>query len=179
MLSENDTVLVVVDVQGKLARLMYKKDNLFRNIRTLIQGVKLFEIPVIWMEQTPDKLGPTVEEISQVLGDNDRIIKSTFSCCDNNDFNLQLKNTGRKNVLICGIETHVCVYQTAVDLISKGYYVEVVLDAVSSRFKYNKKIGLEKIVAAGGQKTSTETALFELQKRVDGDRFHQLIRLIK
>jgi len=179
LLNKSSTVLVVVDVQGKLAQIMLNKEQLIDNIVQLIQGCKLFEIPIIWMEQTPDKLGPTVPKIAAVLDDNVKITKRTFSCCGEQEFCQVLKEMNRQTVLICGIETHVCVYQTASDLLQKDYQVQVVADAVASRTDENKSVGLERIVAAGGLKTTVELALFELQRKVDENTFRELIKIIK
>ena len=130
MLNKSSTVLIVVDVQGKLAQIMLNKEQLIDNIVRLIQGCKLFGIPIIWMEQTPDKLGPTVPKIAAVLDDNVKITKRTFSCYGEQEFCHVLEEMNRQTVLICGIETHVCVYQTACDLLQKDYQVQVVTDAV-------------------------------------------------
>ncbi|NQU27044.1 MAG: hydrolase [Candidatus Marinimicrobia bacterium] len=179
MLNKSSTVLIVVDVQGKLAQIMLNKEQLFDNIVRLIKGCKLFDIPIIWMEQTPEKLGPTVPKIAAVLDDNEKIAKRTFSCCGEQEFTRVFDKMNRENVLICGIETHVCVYQTACDLLQKDYQVQVVTDAVASRTDENKSVGLERIVAAGGLKTTVELALFELQRKVDEKTFRELIKIIK
>ncbi len=179
MLEKEHTALVIVDVQGKLARLMHDKDNLFKNIRILIQGAKLIGLPIIWMEQVPGKLGPTIPEISELLTDMKPIAKSAFSCARNEEFNHRLEELHVHGILLAGIETHVCVYQTAVDLLEKGYHIEVVADAVSSRTEFNKEIGLDRILLAGGSVTSVETVLFELQQNAAGERFKQLVKLVK
>lgn len=179
MLTKDSTVLVIIDVQGKLAQLMPNRDELFRNLHNLIKGVQLFNIPIIWTEQTPDKLGPTIPELSDLLQDLTPIPKKSFSCCAEPVFMKQLISLKRTEVILCGIETHVCVYQTAVDLLAKDYKVEVVVDAVSSRFPHNKTIGLEKIAKKGAEPTTVETVLFEIQQRVDDDTFRELIKIIK
>jgi len=179
MLDREHTALVIVDVQGKLARIMHDKENLFKNIRILIQGVKLMGLPIIWMEQVPEKLGPTIPEISELLTDMKPIAKSAFSCARSKEFNRRLEELHIHQILLAGIETHVCVYQTAIDLLEKGYNIEVVADAVSSRTDFNKQIGLDRILLAGGTLTSVEMALFELQQNAEGDRFKQLIQLVK
>lgn len=179
MLAPDSTVLVVIDVQGRLARIMWERERLFRSLRTLIAGVRLFGIPIIWLEQTPDKLGPTVPEVAELLADLRPLPKCTFSCWGEPAFRERLEATGRRQVLLCGIETHVCVYQTAADLLARGYQPEVVTDAVSSRCEHNWRIGLEKIRAAGAALTSVETVLFELQREAGGERFRRLVELVK
>ena len=179
MLNSKDTVLVIIDVQGKLARIMQNADKLFRNLAMLIKGARLLDVPIIWMEQLPDKLGSTVEEVSVYLDGLQPIAKDVFSCGQNAEFNSKLAEIDPENIVLAGIETHVCVYQSSMDLLKKNYNVEVVADATSTRLEHNKEIGLEKIRRAGGQITSVETALFELQGKASGDRFKQLLEIIK
>ncbi len=179
MLNSKNTALVIIDVQGKLARIMQNADELFKNLAMLIKGARLLEVPIIWMEQLPDKLGPTVEEISDHLKGLNPIAKDVFSCDKNQEFNEKLDEINPENVVLAGIETHVCVYQTAKDLLAKNYNVEVVTDATSTRKEYNKAIGLEKIRRAGGEITSVETVLFEIQGIATGGKFKQLIEIIK
>ena len=179
MLNSNNTALVIIDVQGKLAGIMQNADDLFKNLAMLIKGARLLEVPIIWMEQLPEKLGPTVEEVSEHLKGLNPIAKDVFSCSKNQEFNEKLDKINPENVVLAGIETHVCVYQTAKDLLSKGYNVEVVIDTTSTRIEDNKEIGLEKICRAGGQITSVETVLFEIQGKATGEKFKDLIEIIK
>jgi nicotinamidase-related amidase len=164
MLDILKSLLVVVDVQGKLAQLMHDKDTLFKNIRILIKAAKMLDIPILWCQQCPDSLGPTVTEIAQLLTDCEPIDKSSFSCCGEEDFNIRLNESSRQQIILCGIETHVCIYQTALDLHRKGFYVEVVADAVSSRTLENKQIALGRMTAGGINISCTEMALFVLVK---------------
>ena len=179
MLNSKNTVLVIIDVQGKLARIMQNADDLVKNLATLIKGARLLDVPIIWMEQLPDKLGATVEEVSEQLTGLNPIAKDVFSCGQNDEFNAKLVEIKPENVVLAGIETHVCVYQTAKELIINNYNVEVVADATSTRLEHNKEIGLDKIRGAGGQITSVETFLFEIQGKATGETFKQLINIIK
>jgi nicotinamidase-related amidase len=179
MLLKEDAVLVVVDVQGRLATLMFQKDEFYANVVRMIKGALALDIPVLWNEQLPDKLGDTIPEIREVLSGRQPLVKSAFSCCGNEAFNAQLLQTGRRQVLLVGMETHVCVYQTAVDLLDKGYEVYLVADAVSSRFKENKEIGIQAIRDLGARITSVEMALFEMLKVAEGDQFKQVIKIVK
>lgn len=179
MLKPTNSALVIIDVQGKLARIMQNADDLFKNLSALIKGARVLEVPVIWMEQLPDKLGSTVEEVSDHLDGLEPIAKDVFSCGQNDEFNSRLTDIEPENVVLAGIETHICVYQTAMDLLDKNYNVEVVADATSTRLEHNKEIGLEKIRRAGGQITSVETVLFELQGKATGEQFKQIIEIIK
>ncbi len=179
MLKSEKTALIVVDVQGKLAQLMYGKQTLFENLRKIIKGIQALGVPILWVEQNPEGLGPTIPEVTELLAGIEPISKSSFSCCRNERFIQALKTANRNQVLIVGIEAHVCVYQTAVDLVDLGYEVEVVTDAVSSRTIENKKVALLKMRDAGVSLTSTEMALFELLELAEGKQFKEILKLVK
>ena len=179
MLQTENLVFIIIDIQGKLARLMLKSDELFKSVEILTQGMRMLNVPIIWLEQIPEKLGPTIPEIAALLPDIQPISKSSFSACGNDEFMEALNGLGRRQALLAGIETHICVYQTARDLAGLGYDVEVAVDAVSSRTALNKETGLEKIRNAGAALTTTETVFFELLKEADGDLFKKITTLIK
>lgn len=179
MLKTKDATLLIVDIQGKLANLMYEKDLLFENVQKLVKGVQALGIPILWAEQNPQGLGPTVPAIAELLSNIQPISKMSFSCCENARFMQALKSSNRKQVLITGIETHICVYQTAVNLVNLGYAVEVAVDAVSSRTLINKEIGLQKMKDNGVGLTSVETALFELLKVAEGETFKRILGIVK
>ena len=143
MLKSKNTILVIIDVQGKLAQIMHDREDLIKNLQILISGAKLLEIPIIWMEQLPDKLGPTIPEIQELLLDMEPIIKDVFSCARNEEFNVRLQELHVHDIILAGIESHVCVYQTAMDLLDQDYTVQVAADAVSSRTDSNKQLGLD------------------------------------
>lgn len=179
MLTLENTALIVVDVQDKLARVMYEKEMLFENLQKLIKGVQILGIPIILTEQNPGGLGPTIPEVAHLLSDLQPIPKLSFSCCGDGRFLRELEALNRQQVLIAGIEAHVCVYQTAVDLLRLGYEVQVVADAVSSRTAENREIGLERVRSEGASLTSTETALFELLKVAEGAKFKEILNIVK
>ena len=179
MLDLKSTVLVIIDVQGKLAQIMHDRDTLFKNLHILVSGVKLLNIPIIWMEQVPDKLGSTIPEIKDVLIDQKPIIKDVFSCMKNEEFNNQIKRINPNDIILAGIESHVCVYQTAMDILEKKYNVHIVADAISSRISENKELGIERMLLEGAMKTSVEMLLFEIQGEAKGDRFRQISKLVK
>ncbi len=179
MLDRRNCCLVVVDVQGKLAQLMHNKQALFNNIQILIQAAQILNIPILWCQQCPDSLGPTVPEIGQLLTDNEPINKAAFSCCGAGQFNARLNELARQQVLLCGIETHVCIYQTALDLLRKGFSVDLIADAVSSRTPENKQIAIKRMAIEGANISSTEMALFELLKTAEHPQFKQIASLIK
>ncbi|OHB63163.1 MAG: hydrolase [Planctomycetes bacterium RBG_13_50_24] len=179
MLDIQQCCLTVVDVQGKLAQLMHGREALFKNIQILVQAAKILEIPILWCQQCPDALGPTVPEIVQHLAGIEPINKAAFSCCGDKQFNAGLNGLGRNQVLLCGIETHVCIYQTAVDLLRQDFNVNVIADAVSSRALENKQIAISRLAAEGAKISCTEMALFELLKTAEHPKFKQIAKLIK
>jgi len=179
MLEIRDCCLVIVDVQGKLAHLMHNKEDLFNNIRLLVRAAQILGIPVIWCQQCPQALGPTVSEIAELLSDNEPIDKSSFSCCGQERFRTTLDDLGRKQILLCGIEAHVCIYQTAVDLLRRDYQVHVLADAVSSRTLEDEQIAISRMQAEGAAISSTEMALFELLRTAEHPQFRQIAKLVK
>ena len=179
MLEIHDCCLVIVDVQGKLAQLMAEKEVLFKNIQILIQAARILEIPILWCQQVPDALGPTLPAIAELLAGLEPVNKSSFSSCGEQRFNAKLNALGREQVLLCGIETHVCVYQTAMDVMEGGLDVTVVGDAVSSRTEQNKQIALARLAAEGAHISSTEMALFELLRTAKHPQFRDIAKLIK
>jgi nicotinamidase-related amidase len=179
MLHRDDAVLVIIDVQGKLAELMHDKDQLWRNLQRLVRGVRVLGLPILWNEQVPEKLGPTIEPLRELLGDLQPMPKNSFSCCGNRAFLEALAKSGRKQALLAGIETHICVYQTAMGLLEHGYEVQVAADAVSSRFAHNRQIGLDRMRDAGATITSTEMALFEMLGKAEGPAFSEIVKIVK
>ena len=179
MLEINNTVLTVIDIQGNLAHAMHEKESLFKNVKQLIKGFTALEIPVILTEQHPRGLGPTLPEIKELLPDIAAIPKMSFSCCDEMAYMDAVNKIGKKQIVIAGIETHICVYQTSRDLIDMGYEVQVVTDAVASRFPENKKLALKKMVRMGIEMTGVEMALFELLKTARHEKFRETVKIIK
>ena len=183
MLESKNTLLVLVDLQVKLARVINEPESLIESVRKLVRGARVLGVPIVWTEQNPAGLGSTVPEIAELLtgepaGDGP-ISKLSFSCCGEARFTDALDRLGRKQVLLAGIESHVCVYQTAADLLAGGYEVQVVADAVSSRTPQNKAIALAKMRAAGADITSVEAALFELLKIAEGPTFKEILKIVK
>jgi nicotinamidase-related amidase len=179
MLKMENTALLIVDIQGNLAHAMHEKELLFKNTQTLIKGIQVLGLPILWVEQNPQGLGPTIPEIADILSNIQPISKMSFSSCRNDRFMKALRVLNRKQVLIAGIEAHICVYQTAADLVALGYEVQVVSDAVSSRNRVNKEIGLQKMRDSGVSLTSVETALFELIRVAEGEQFKEILKIVK
>ncbi len=179
MLTKNNAVLMVIDVQGKLATLMHDAEATLVQLGTLIDGCKLLGLPILWLEQVPDKLGPTVPALAQKLAPLQPIAKHSFSACGSSELVEALSTLKKREVILCGIETHICVYQTARDLRQQGYNLTLVADAVSSRTLANKTLGIQMIQQQGAQLGCVESVLFELQQVAEGDTFKQLTRLVK
>jgi len=179
MLEKHRSLLIVTDIQGNLARLMHERETLYRNVGILIDGAKALDVPILWVEQYPKGLGPTVPEVASHLSGLTPLPKRTFSSLRDPDIGRSFNEFGRDRVIICGIEAHVCVHQTTMDLLERGIETHVAADAVSSRTLFNKTIGLKKVAAAGAVITSVETALFELLEVAEGEAFKKILELVK
>jgi len=179
MLERKRTLLIVTDIQGNLASLMFKREELFNNIGDMIEGVKELGIPILWVEQYPKGLGRTVREVEIHLEGYEPLPKKTFSSLRDPVINKRFNEFGKNQVILTGIETHVCIHQTAMDLLARGIETHIVADAVSSRTEFNKLIALEKLARAGACITSVETALFELLEVAEGEAFKEILRLVK
>jgi len=178
MLKNDNAVLVFIDVQGRLSELVDGAEALFINLRRLLQGMDALGVPVIVTEQIPEKLGPTREEFQEFIK-NPVITKTSFDCCGEPEFFQTLEKTGRKQVILCGIETHVCVYQTAIELLATGHKVYVVADAVSSRDPANKVLALRRMENEGVRLTGTEMVLFELLGDAKDPAFKSILQIVK
>ena len=178
MLNRENTGLIVVDIQGKLARLVYESDVLISNCQKLIKGAQALELPIITLEQNPDKLGSTVEELNTVLN-HDPITKFSFNGCESSEFLSSIKSQKVDTWLICGIEAHICVYQTAKGLLELGYKVELVSDCVSSRTYLNKQLGVNRLQSIGVEITGVEMCLYELVKDCRAPVFKKILGLVR
>lgn len=179
MLVQQETGLIVIDVQGKLARLVDNSDAMIESIATMIKAMQTLGIPVLFVEQLPDKLGATVEELNQFIPAGEAFAKATFSALRTESIEQQIKALNRSQWLVCGIEAHICVYQTVIDLLASGKQVHLLSDCVSSRNPANKQLALQKMQGAGAQLTGVEMALFELLERADTEQFKSILPLIK
>ncbi len=179
MLKREEAVLLCIDVQGKLHDLMHEKAVLDTNLERVIRCAQLLELPVLVTEQLPEKLGSTHEPFRSLLEGVTTVAKSSFSCCGDLKFLTELRAIGRKQVILAGIEAHVCVYQTAIDLLEAGYEVVVTADAVSSRTAENKALALQAMRDAGAAILPAESILFALLRDAAHPRFKDLLKLIK
>ena len=179
MFTIDQSVLVVIDIQGKLAYLMHEHEKVFKRVQSLIKASRLLGIPVVLTEQVPEKIGRTIPEISKSLHEHHHIIKKTFSCCGEPHFLNTLAHLNRKQIIVCGIEAHVCVLQTVADLREKDYEVQVVVDALSSRSLESKTIALERMRDSGATLTMTEMLITELLRTSEHPKFKEILQLIK
>ncbi|MFS1468049.1 hydrolase [Vibrio splendidus] len=179
MLTKQNTGLVVVDVQGKLARLVDESDTLISNCGKLIKGAQVLGLPIISLEQNPEKLGATVDELNDLLSDAKPIPKFTFNACDEPKFVEAVQVKDVDTWLVCGIEAHICVYQTAMGLLDLGYKVQVVGDCISSRTALNKDLAIRRLADAGVQITGLEMSLYELVKDCRAPEFKSILSLVR
>ena len=175
----DNSLLLIVDVQGKLARLMHESEAMIHQQQILIEACRILELPVLWAEQLPDKLGSTVPELAEKLDGLKPKAKSSFGCWGDDNLRQTISASGRDRIILCGIETHVCVWQTAAALQREGYHVHLIADAVSSRSAFNRKIGLQRMATAGVHLSNVEMVLFELMVDATHPCFRDVTRLLK
>lgn len=181
-LHRNDTVLVIIDVQERLMPVIHEREEVEKNIERLVRGAHILGVPVVLTEQYVKGLGTTVEPVRRALEETNGyspIEKECFSAQGCAPFAAQLAALDRRQILIAGVETHVCVYQTSRDLLGAGYRLWIAADAVSSRTARNRDIALQRLASEGVKLSSTEMALFELLVVSGTDEFRAIARLVK
>lgn len=179
MFTVDNTVLVIIDIQEKLFNVIHHKEELAANTVKLLKGIRALDVPVILTEQNPKGLGPTVPEIASLLPDAESVIKFDFSCMSEETFRIRLEALDRDQVLITGIETHICVFQTALDLVESGYEVNVVTDCVSSRTPENRDTALARMGLEDIMPCTTEMILFELLQTARHEKFKEISSIIR
>ncbi|MFT6899101.1 MAG: nicotinamidase-related amidase [Paraglaciecola sp.] len=179
MLKKEQVGLLVVDVQGTLANIVHESEALLTNTVRLIKGAQALNLPILCLEQNPDKLGNTTPVVFAALAGNKAISKYTFDGCESPEFVQALELSGVSQWLVCGIEAHICVYQSTLGLLRLGYEVELVSDCISSRTAFNKEIAISKLVKNGAQLTTVEMCLYELLGTCQAPEFKDILRLIK
>ena len=179
MLKLDNSFLLLVDMQGKLASLMHKRKELLESLTKLIQGVRILEMPIIWMEQYPKGLGETIPEIKSLLDGLTPFDKISFGCGSDEKIMTAIRALDRKQAIVAGIETHVCVYQSCKQLLEKEFDVTLVTDCTSSRHKYDRKIAIKALRDVGVKMSTVEMVLFELRHKAGGDKFKQISQLVK
>ncbi len=178
-LEKGNALLVVIDIQTKLFPHIHGGAGVAEAASRAIRGCRALGMPVLVTEQVPAALGPTIPELRGETEGIAPIEKSAFSCCGEKAFLDAVGASGRRKILLCGIESHVCVYQTALDLVAGGYEVYLLADAVSSRRKSDRTIALRRLEQMGVRLFSIEMALFEILREAGTDDFRKILRIVK
>jgi nicotinamidase-related amidase len=180
-LEADQCALIVVDIQEKLLPPIFQKEQLVRNSKLLIRAAGVLKIPTIISTQYAKGLGKTVPELASLLPESEAIDKDQFSCFGSDAFCALVKRLpGKRNtLLLCGMESHICVMQTALAALREGYIVHVASDAVSSRTEWNWKIGLERMRAAGAVISSAEMMIYELMRSSSSPAFKEMLAYLK
>ena len=176
---KQNAVLVVIDIQELFRPLIYDMKNVISNSSRLVRFCDELEIPVIFSEHYSKAFGHTVKEISKAAHQYKPVEKISFSCAGDHGFLSKLESTKRRQIILCGIETHVCVYQTARDLLQKKYQVGIASDAISSRNISNRNLGLAYMRDLGAQVMTTEMLMFEILKTAKTDDFKNVANILK
>jgi nicotinamidase-related amidase len=174
-----DSVLVVIDPQVKLVNMISERESVLERIVQLVKFAPVYGLPVILTEHYPRGLGPTVERVKEALPRYSPLEKRIFSCFGLPAFHEALLAAGRRRLLITGVETHICVCQTVLDGLQRGFTVHVVADAVGSRRSLDHEIALRKMEQAGAVVTTAEAAMYEVAERADDAKFKELLNLVK
>jgi nicotinamidase-related amidase len=173
--------LAVVDIQEKLLPPIFQKERMVRNSQLLIRLAKILDLPVLLSTQYSKGLGATIPEIASLLPEVAPLEKNEFGCFNNDAYCARVKSLpgDRNTLLVCGMESHICVMQTALGALNSGYIVHVASDAVSSRTELNWQIGLERMRAAGAVISSTEMMIYELLRTSSGPAFKEMLQYLK
>ncbi len=173
--------LIVVDIQEKLLPPIFNKDELVKNSQLLIRAANILEMPVLVTTQYAQGLGPVITEIASLVGNAPSIDKLEFGCFWSDAFRSALKSLpgNRNTVLLCGMEAHICVMQTALGALNEGYLVHVATDAIGSRVRWNWDIGIDRMRAAGAVISSTEMMIYELLRSSGSAPFKQMLPYLK
>jgi nicotinamidase-related amidase len=180
-LQADQCALIVVDIQEKLLPPIFNKDELVKNSQLLLRLANILEMPAVVTTQYVKGLGPTVPEVSSLLSRTQPIDKLQFGCFGCNEFRSALKALpgNRNTLLVCGMETHICVMQTVLGALNEGYLVHVAADAVGSRVRSNWQIGMDRMRAAGAVISSTEMIIYELLRSSGTPQFKEMLPYLK
>ncbi len=179
VLNKEEAVLLIVDFQERLAAIMKEKEKVVKSCQHLLELAKMQGIPVVVTEQYPKGLGRTVPELQSAVPDYKPIEKTVFNCCGEPAFVADIKKLGKKQIIMTGMETHICVLQTTIGLLQLGFTVHAVQDAICSRTQDNWNTGIAFMRDAGAVVTCTETVLFQLLKVAGTDEFKRISQRIK
>ncbi len=179
ILSRDNTSLLLIDIQIKILDVMQNPKMVINNSLKLIKGFKVLNIPIFYTEQYPKGLGSTAPQLQEGLKGLSAIQKSCFSCLGAPNFFKRLRDNKVNQIVVAGIETHVCVQQTVLDLLANGFQANVAADAVSSRYENDYKFALDRMRANGAEVTTTEAILFELLKYCGTEDFKTIAKIIR
>ena len=176
----DDTLVLLIDFQEKLVPVVAHKDELLKKLEILIRGLNVLEVPMIITRQYPKGLGDTIAFIKKIASEDSLTLdKITFSCMDDEKIKEHVATSGRKTIIICGIEAHICVLQTIIDLRENGYNVVLVEDCIASQRVLDYETGLRRAYAEGAIPTTCEAILFELTRKAGTDLFKEISNLVK
>lgn len=180
ILNREKTALIVVDIQEAFRNVIPEFATITTQTALAVQGFQILDLPIIVTEQYPKGLGRTAREILEVLPEDFEFVEKTaFSSCGSSAFLEKLQKTGATQIVLAGLETHICVNQTAHDLLNENYEVHILQDCVASRLSQNKEIALQKLHASGVIPSSVEMALFELMRDAKHAKFKEIQKLVK
>jgi len=178
-LTPENTALIIIDVQTRLLPVIDQNELLIHQIERMVRGANALKIPVLVTEQYPEGLGATATAISDLIQPFEPIVKMTFSCCGEEQFMAAVGRLQRSQLLVAGIEAHICVWQTCQDLLARGFEVHLLTDGIGSRDPANKQLAIDNVCARGGRLTGVEMALFELLQTAATPVFRTISRIIK
>jgi nicotinamidase-related amidase len=181
-LDRNNAILAVIDVQERLMTVIHGAQEVDANVARLIRGCRVLGVPVVVTEQYPKGIGPTTAVVREAMfeaGVGEPLQKLCFSSFGSDEFAGALRRSGRRQVILCGVEAHVCVFQTCRDLIADGFEVFIVADATSSRTERNRELAVRRMTSDGARLTTTEMALFEMTVASGTDEFRAISKLVK
>lgn len=179
LLTRDDTALVAIDFQAKLMPAMSNREKLEEQTIRLIKGMKVLGIPAIVTQQYTKGIGETEAAIAEALGDFQHVEKTSFSCMANEEFVSRLNSLNKKNIVVCGIEAHICVQQTVLQLMEQGYNVYLVADCISSRSEEDKLWAISRMGEAGAVVTTYESVLYEIMRDSKADGFKAVSAIVK
>ena len=174
-----DTMALIVDYQERLMPVIYEHDELEKKSCTLLKGLRTLGVPMVMTQQYTKGIGMTIPSITEAAGISEYFDKITFSCFEDEAVRSKMEALGKKTVIVCGIEAHICVLQTCIDLKAAGYTPVLVTDCISSRKASDKEVGLMRAQSEGILLTTTESILFELTRKAGSPVFKEISRLIK
>ena len=179
MLQAEDALALAIDFQDRMMPVIDGNEELTKKAVTFLKGCRILGVPVLATQQYTKGLGETVAPVKEAIGEFEHIEKNTFSCYKSEEFRRKLEQSGRKNIIVTGVEAHICVQQTALDLLDHGYCVYVLVDCISSRFSTDRKFAMKRMDRAGAIFTTMESILFELLGSADHPRRKEITSLVK